>query len=280
MPTVDEFKQHGMTDLSVIPESAWNQLESDNIKILVLTKDTSINSASVNVTAIPKRQLIMQETDMIFEKPIKSFTLTGTVQNESVLKIIASNDSGTTWTAFNGVSWHPVDISDLDDVKSKGMDIATFNGVRQEAWKPFLSGMKLRLAYYLDLHAVTDTLLIDKLAYETVPVVSNSPKLHSIKIETNSLTIEGRLKELERINAINMAKLNFKSNALLKSEKYKMHDMVIDTCESDSMKIIASSGAGEIKQEVAFSNTVELGSGKVSELSLASITNIKKVELK
>lgn len=280
LPTVDEFKQHGMTDLSVIPESAWNQLESANIKILVLTKDTSINSASVNVTAIPKRQLIMQETDMIFEKPIKSFTLTGTVQNESVLKIIASNDSGTTWKAFNGVSWHPVDISDLDDVKSNGMDIATFNNVRQEAWKPFLSGMKLRLAYYLDLHAVTDTLLIDKLAYETVPVVSNSPKLHSIKIETNSLTIEGRLKELERINAINMAKLNFKSNALLKSEKYKMHDMVIDTCESDSMKIIASSGAGETKQEVAFSNTVELGSGKVSELSIASIANIKKVEVK
>jgi hypothetical protein len=67
-----------------------------------------------------------------------------------------------------------------------------------------------------------------------------------------------------------------KSNALLKSEKYKMHDMVIDTCESDSMKIIASSGAGETKQEVAFSNTVELGSGKVSELSLASFTNIKE----
>lgn len=280
MPTVDEFKQYGMTDLSVIPESAWNQLESDNIKILVLTKDTSINSASVNVTAIPKRQLIMQETDMIFEKPIKSFTLTGTVQNESVLKIIASNDSGTTWKAFNGVSWHPVDINDLDDVKSKGMDIATFNGITQVAWKPFLSEMKLRLAYYLDLNAVTDTLLIDKLAYETVPVVSNSPKLHSIKIETNSLTIEGRLKELERINAINMAKLNFKSNALLKSEKYKMHDMVIDTCESDNMKIIASSGAGETQQEIAFSNTVKLGSGKVSELNLASITNIKKIEVK
>ncbi|UYX56199.1 glycine rich domain-containing protein (plasmid) [Bacillus thuringiensis] len=125
MPTVDEFKQHGMTDLSVIPESAWNQLESDNIKILVLTKDTSINSASVNVTAIPKRQLIMQETDMIFEKPIKSFTLTGTVQNESVLKIIASNDSGATWKAFNGVSWYPVDISDLDDIKSKGLECCT-----------------------------------------------------------------------------------------------------------------------------------------------------------
>ncbi|MDR4369783.1 hypothetical protein FO514_34595, partial [Bacillus cereus] len=65
-----------------------------------------------------------------------------------------------------------------------------------------------------------------------------------------------------------------------KTEKYKMHDMVIDTCESDNMKNIASTGAGETKQEVAFSNTTELGSGKVSELSLASITNIKKIEVK
>lgn len=276
--TIDDFKKYGMTDLSAIPESAWSEL-SDNFKILVLTKDTSINSASVNVTAMPKRQLIMQEADMIFEKPIKSFTLTGTVQNTSVLKVIASNDSGATWKAFNGLSWHPVNINDLDDVQSKGMDIATLNGITQEIWKPFLSGMKLRFAYYLDLNAVTDTLMIDKLAYETVPVVSKSPKLNGIKIETNNLTIEGRLKELERINAINIAKLNFKSNALLQSDKYKMHDMVIDTCEVDSMKAIASSGAGELQQEVEFSNAVELGLGKVSELSLASFTNIKKVEV-
>ncbi|MEB9378726.1 hypothetical protein P4J09_11785 [Bacillus cereus] len=279
MPTVEEFKQHGMTDLSIIPEAAWSQL-SDNFKILVLTKDTNINSASANVTAAPKRMLVMQAADMRFEKPIKSFTLAGTVQNKSVLKVIASNDSGTTWKAFNESIWNTVNINSLDDVEVKGMDMNVFNGITQEVWKPFLSEMKMRLAYYLDLAVATDSVVLDKLTYETVPVVAKSPKLSGIKVESDNLTIEGRLKELEKINAINIAKLNFKSNALLQSDKYAMHDMIIDTCELDNMKTIASSGAGELQQEVAFSNTVELGTGKLSELSLASFTNIKKVEVK
>ncbi|MES9780219.1 MULTISPECIES: hypothetical protein [Bacillus cereus group] len=277
--TTDDFKKYGMTDLSVIPESAWSQL-SDNFKILVLTKDTNINSASANVTAAPKRMLVMQEADMRFEKPIKSFTLAGTVQNKSVLKVIASNDSGATWKAFDGSIWNTVNINSLDDVEVKGMDMNMFNGITQEVWKPFLSGMKLRLAYYLDIGSATDSLIIDKLSYETVPVVGKSPKLNGIKIETNNLTIEGRLKELERINAINIAKLNFKSNALLQSDKYEMHDMVIDTCELDSMKTISSSGAGELQQEIEFSNAVELGLGKVSEIDISTLMNIQKIEVK
>lgn len=277
--TTDDFKNYGMTDLSVIPESAWSQL-SDNFKILVLTKDTSINSASANVTAVPKRMLVMQESDMIFEKPMKSFTLSGTVQNSSVLKVIASTDSGVTWKAFDGSVWNTVDKNNLDDVQAKGMNIATFNGISQEVWKPFLSGMKMRLAYYLDLAAATDLLVLDNLTYETVPVVAKSPKLNGIKIESDSLTIEGRLKDLERLNTINIAKLNFKSNALLQSEKYELHDMVIDTCDTDEMITVSSGGAGELNQEFSFSNPVSLGAGKLSELSLASFANIKKVEVK
>ncbi|WP_253294943.1 hypothetical protein [Bacillus atrophaeus] len=65
-----------------------------------------------------------------------------------------------------------------------------------------------------------------------------TPILSSIKINYDELSIEGRLTDLERLNAINMAKLNFKSNALLKSEKYKLYDMVIDTFEDDSLILI------------------------------------------
>ncbi|MFE9081929.1 discoidin domain-containing protein [Bacillus mobilis] len=277
--TTDDFKKYGMTDLSVIPESAWGEL-SENFKILVLTKDTSINSASVNVTAVPKRMLVIQETDMAFEKPIQSFTLGATVQNSSVLKVIASTDSGTTWKAFNGSAWSTVDKDNLSDVNAKGMNIATFNGITPEVWKPFLAGMKMRLAYYLDLAASTDSLVLDKLTYETVPVVAKSPKLSSIKVESDSLTIEGRLKDLERLNTINMAKLNFKSNALLQSEKYALHDMVVDTCDTDEMVTVSSGGSGELNQEFNFSNPVSLGAGTLSELSIASMTNIKKVEVK
>ncbi|MCD7910944.1 hypothetical protein KC480_05315 [Bacillus velezensis] len=69
-------------------------------------------------------------------------------------------------------------------------------------------------------------------------IARQTPTLKSIKINCNSLSLEGRLTDLERINAINMAKLNFKSNALLQSEKYNLYDMVVDTFEQDSLILV------------------------------------------
>jgi hypothetical protein len=280
MPTVDEFKTHGMTDLTALTEAVISQL-SDNFEILVLTKDTSLNAFTLETTAIPKRQVVMQETEMTLPAPIKSFTLTGTAANSSLLKVLASNDNGVTWKAHNGVDWVTVDVSNLDDVAANAMTIASFNAITEATWKPFLEGLKVRFAYYLDLNLVTDTLQLDKLAYETVPVVDKTPKLNSIKITYDDLTIEGRLKDLERINAINLAKLNFKSNALLMSEKYEMHDMVVDTCEKDEMITTSSSGVGEATQTyLTFSAPITLGDGQVTEFSLADFKKIKKVEVK
>lgn len=67
-----------------------------------------------------------------------------------------------------------------------------------------------------------------------------TPELNSIRIGYDELTVEGRLTDLERINAINMAKLNFKSNALLHSEKYNLYDMIVDTFEEDSLILVSS----------------------------------------
>lgn len=281
MLTEAQFKASGMSDLTTLTEEVISQLESDNIQILVLTKNPSIDTFSLETTAIPKRQVVVQETEMVLPAPIKSFTLTGSVSSTSVLKVITSIDNGITWRAYDGSNWIVVDINDLDDVASKGMTVAAFNGITEAVWKQELANLKVRFAYYLDLSSVTDEATLDKLTYETVPVVDKSPKLNSIKIAYDDLTIEGRLKDLERINAINLAKLNFKSNALLLSEKYEMHDMIVDTCDTEEMVTTFSSGAGEKRVlSQAFSNEQVVGEGKVSELSLTSYRNLKKVEVK
>lgn len=280
MPTVEQFKVSGMTDLTALTEEVISQLESDNIQILVLTKDPSIDAFSLETTAVPKRQVVVQETEMVLPAPIKSFTLTGSVSATSVLKVITSTDNGITWRAYGGANWIVVDIDNLDDVASNGMTVTAFNAITEAVWKQELANLKVRLAYYLDLNAVTDEAILDNLSYETVPVVDKSPKLNSIKIAYDDLTIEGRLKDLERINTINLAKLNFKSNALLLSEKYEMHDIIVDTCDTEEMITTASSGTGEKKVlSQAFSNEQVVGEGKVSELSLTSFRGIKKVEV-
>jgi hypothetical protein len=278
--TKEMFDTHGMTDLSVIDNEAIQQL-SDVFKLIALGEDASISSLSVDVTVIPKRELVSQQEDMILPTPIKSFTLSATAENSSVLKVIASNDSGSTWKTFDGEEWQTVNADDLGDIALNGMTSDTFNSVTEDVWKAFLPDLKVRFAYYLDLGAITDTLQLDNLSYETVPVVNKTPKLNSIKVTYDDLTIEGRLKDLERINSINIAKLNFKSNAILKSEKYEMHDMIIDTCDTDEMVVVSAAGSSE-KTEVnlPFTEPVSLGEGKVSEFSLSPFKSIKKVEVK
>lgn len=64
------------------------------------------------------------------------------------------------------------------------------------------------------------------------PATYETPTLDSITITFDELTIEGRLKDLEQLNAINLAKLQFKSNSLLQSDKYALHDLIVDTFET------------------------------------------------
>jgi hypothetical protein len=78
---------------------------------------------------------------------------------------------------------------------------------------------------------------------------------------------------------INMAKLNFKSNALFASEKYEMHDMIVDTCDEDEMIPLSSSGGAEGSTSTVFSSAIPLGEGYVAEIDLSSYKNVKKVEV-
>lgn len=110
------------------------------------------------------------------------------------------------------------------------------NALTKEQIDDLLNGSTtLRFAYYLEQEKLTDQVHVDDITISAEPSASETPVLEGIRFDYDELTIEGRLKELEKINAINMNKLNFKANALMQSEKYKLHNLVIDTFEEDSM---------------------------------------------
>lgn len=223
-PYTHAMFDQGMNDLKVVPAEAWALLEGDFDVVTYTNKLDSVQTIKVNAT--PIGQLVLAETDFSL---IEDLTITASATG---VKLIASGDSGVSWNTYLDSSWMPIEPA-ADEVKSNGMDPATFNALLVKQWEEL--GRDIRLGFYVEDAGLVDKITMNKKAVSTI-----TPTLDRIHISYSALTIEGRLKDLELMNAINMAKLEFKTNALMKSTKYALHDMVIDTCQTEEMHTIPS----------------------------------------
>lgn len=262
LPAVDTFLSEGMDDLRVVPESGWNALQED-FEIVTYT-NLMEGSQSVHVNATPFGQLVYAETDF---SNVSDLKITAVQDDVNALRLLASGDLGATWKAFNG-SWQAVDPA---NVKADGMTVDAFNALTNEEWDDL--GGQIRLAYYLENEAIVDAVEVTKDA-----VATETPTLDSIKFTYDDLTLEGRLKDLEMINAINMGKLQFKANSLMNSTKYQLHDLVVDTFEDDSM--ITSEGGTPVTQTAAQTTPAAMGNGFISRASIKTNKKILGLEVR
>lgn len=117
----------------------------------------------ITITAIaPDRLLVASgDKDLSYVENIDYFKITGTGNN---LKVVASVDGGVTWETFNATtsSWDNVNLT-VDDVKSKGMSIPTFNAIISTHWNLLNTNKKIRFAYLLSVDSISDVENIDNL---------------------------------------------------------------------------------------------------------------------
>lgn len=250
------FDVDGMNDLSQIDQAAIDSLASASPKLLVWT-DAPSPTKTATLIAIPEGRVIYPVEDLNVKDGIEDLTVTTALTGEDVdLKILASVDEGTSWRAWNGSSWVAVNSADLAAVKSSGMTPDTFNSLTKANWTALLgTSTKIRFAYYLEQETSSDIVNVDKLEYHKPAAAAQTPSLDSVKITFDELTIEGRMQDLERINAINLAKLNFKSNALLTSTKYSLYDMVVDTFETGTTIESATASYDSVNKEYVGTTT-------------------------
>jgi len=259
--TEGDFIDYGIESLSSVPVSAWNEL-SDNVeilqyrqespeeqesvsfnidpvhpiyllgdqpKLLQYTDDTNKEESAMTIQAIPKGQLVFPEGDIDVSGGAEGLTISA-----SNVKIIASPDKGVSWYAHIEPVWKYMNPT-KKSVKEYGMTPDAVNNLTKKQIDSFLNGSTtLRFAYYLEQEDLTDEVHVDQVKIVTSSLATETPTLESIKIGYDELTIEGRMKDLEETNAINLAMLNFKANALMFSEKYNLHDLAIDTFEDES----------------------------------------------
>lgn len=256
--------------------SPLDEFYDQPMSLVTYTNDAS--PVSVAVEGIAPSQWIYQTNDIDIRQGLEGVKLYGSASGKGISRVLVSPDKGVSWFTIKGASF--TQVNPLDNLNR--CDLATYeayNALDTSIWKAFfLNKETLRVAYFLSENNTEDIAIADKIEIQLAAVSIDTPTIESIQFEISELTLEGRLKDLELINAINMQKLQFKTNALMKSKKYKMHDLVVDTFEENSMNTIESSLTQSTEKE--FTTPVAMEEGFYSEVSLEEYKVIKKVGVK
>lgn len=138
-------------------------------------KVSSINEATVDTNEIltingtynPTLVQANSDISLIGIDKISSITWNATATNTSKLLLVYSIDSGVTWKGYDSVNHTVLDIasvSDLNEVKAKGISITNLNAFTQVDLDNIRSGSpKIRFAYYIEKNDMVDVLENDKI---------------------------------------------------------------------------------------------------------------------
>lgn len=125
-------------------------------------------------TGVPHPKLVKMANDEFFNEAyiigIVKATLQVTCSGASVLKFALSENGGVTWKAWYNNAWVSLDISNMQDVKDRGMTKATLEAITEAQWTSLgLSNKKIRFAWYMEQVNLNSPVIVRqiKLDYKT-----------------------------------------------------------------------------------------------------------------
>lgn len=129
----------------------------------IWSSELGMTAPKVTETIKPKPIILSMKEDILFSETyivdILNAAVTLDNTGSGILAFIVSTDSGVTWKAWNGGSWVLVDITNIQDVKTKGMSVATLQGITEAQWTSLgLANKTIRFAWYMELSASTDVI--------------------------------------------------------------------------------------------------------------------------
>jgi len=124
---------------------------------------TEMPAPVVTQTIKPKPVIVKMKEDILFTEAYIIDIVNAVVNLDNtgsgIIVFIVSTDSGVSWKAWDGSSWALVDITNMEDVKTKGMTITTLQGITEAQWTSLgLSDKKIRLAWYMEVSSSADVL--------------------------------------------------------------------------------------------------------------------------
>lgn len=122
----------------------------------------------ITQTIKPKPIIVNMKDDISFSEVYINDIINAVVTSDNtgsgIINFIVSIDSGVSWKAWNGSSWKLVDITNMQDGKSKGMSVSVIQGITEAQWTSLdLSNKKIRFAWYMEITASTDVLKLKQI---------------------------------------------------------------------------------------------------------------------
>lgn len=215
------FAQHGMTDLSIIPPEAWQELAQLSPTVEIVTyvpEGNKVKSVTetyrdiplrIDMKALPFEQLVVQPGDFELHGSLLAIIANQIPVNayEGRCQFILSFDGGVTWEVFRNGRWKTVNASDMAKVRELGMSFKALGKIKEANFQD--KGCQLRIGYYLDdsIHREEEvkldhTRLLARSALDDVKVkdlsltLLNTKASIELKLTGNKLT--GRLDDADK----------------------------------------------------------------------------------
>nr|WP_269144116.1 hypothetical protein [Clostridium guangxiense] len=141
----------------------------------IWSSSSEMPSPKITQTIKPKPVVVTMKDDISFSEAyindIMNVVVTLKNTGSGIIVFIVSVDSGVSWKAWNGSSWILVDITNMQDVKSKGMIASVLQGITEMQWTSIgLSNKKMRFGWYMEISGSTDELKLNQVRvnYNTV----------------------------------------------------------------------------------------------------------------
>ncbi|WP_195510004.1 hypothetical protein [Clostridium tyrobutyricum] len=134
----------------------------------IWSSSEELPAPKITQTIVPKPIIVRMLEDVSFSEAyiqdITNVVLTMDNTGSGIIAFIVSTDSGVSWKAWDGSSWILVDITNMQDVKSKGMSSADLQGITEAQWTSLgLLDKKMRFAWYMEITSSTDILKLKQI---------------------------------------------------------------------------------------------------------------------
>lgn len=162
--TADKFKTYG--DDTYHKERTGIISTSPSLKIW--SPLTDMIPPKVIQTIKPNPVIVTMKDDISFSeayiKDIINAVVTLDNTGSGIITFTVSVDSGVSWKAWNSSLWGLVDITNMQDLKSKGMSVAILQGITEAQWRSLdISNKKIRFAWYVEIASSTDVLKLKQI---------------------------------------------------------------------------------------------------------------------
>ncbi len=162
--TAEKFQTYG----DDICRKERTGLVSSSPVLKIWSPSEELPAPKITQTIVPKPIIVRMLEDVSFSEAyiqdITNVVLTMDNTGSRIIVFIVSTDSGISWKAWDGSLWILVDITNIQDVKSKGMSAADLQGITEAQWTSLgLSDKRMRFAWYMEVSSSTDILKLKEI---------------------------------------------------------------------------------------------------------------------